>query len=390
MRGGVVFIFLTILFGFIFDLSYLVHGVRCTYLRGESSAQVDDYSFFFTRPVVANHPFIIPKSINYKNKIVNDSLNAALVKYKSTAFLVVQNDSVVLEKYWGDGGPDVLSNSFSMAKSIMSLLVGSAIDEGFIESVDQDIVSFIPEIENFDNKNPVKIKHLLGMSSGLSWLENYKRPISITAKAYYGKNINDLMFKQNFISKPGEFFKYQSGDTQLLGVLLERAVGESVSDYASHALWSKIGASKNALWSLDSSDGSEKTFCCFNSTARDFAKIGLLMLNGGQLNNSIVVSPEYFRWLFSVPLLKMGDKKSSRFGKVIKHYSNSWYVAKVLDYDVFYARGFLGQYIVAIPDLNLVFVRLGKSEDNASNNNDFLLTNSLSFYIEQVILEFKH
>ena len=114
------------------------------------------------------------------------------------------------------------------------------------------------------------------------------------------------------------------------------------------------------------------------------------MLNGGQLNSSIVVSPEYFRWLFSVPLLKMGDEKSSRFGKVIKHYSNSWYVAKVLDYDVFYARGFLGQYLVAIPDLNLVFVQLGKSEDNASNNNDFLLTNSLSFYIEQVILEFKH
>ena len=390
MRFVFVFVFITILVGFVFDLSYLVHGVRCTYLRGEGSAQIDDYSFFYTRPINANQPVIVPKSIKYKNIIVNDSLNNNLVKYKSTAFLVIQNDSVVLEKYWGDGGPDVLSNSFSMAKSIMSLLVGSAIDGGFIESVEQNVVDFIPEIKNFDNKDPVKIKHLLGMSSGLNWLENYKRPISITAKAYYGKNINDLMFKQKFVSSPGEFFKYQSGDTQLLGVLLERAVGESVSDYASRALWSKIGASKNALWTLDSREGVEKTFCCFNGTARDFAKIGVLMLNGGKLNESVVVSPEYFRWLFSVPLLKMGNEKSSRFGKMVKHYSNSWYIARVLNFDVFYARGFLGQYIVVIPDLDLVFVRLGEAEDAGSYNNDFLLTNSLSFYIEQVILDFKH
>ena len=197
------------------------------------------------------------------------------------------------------------------------------------------------------------------------------------------------MFERNFISEPGETFKYQSGDTQLLGILLERAVNESVSSYAGRKLWSKIGATKNALWSLDSKGGMEKTFCCFNSTARDFAKIGLMVLGGGKINESVVVSPEYVRWLFKVPHLKMGNKKSSRFGRLINHYSNSWYVAKVMGEDVFYARGFLGQYIVVIPRLNLVFVRLGQKEDpSSSEDNDYLLTNNLKFFIEQVIIDF--
>tara|TARA_B100000902_G_C27281153_1_gene901852 strand:- start:155 stop:1336 length:1182 start_codon:yes stop_codon:yes gene_type:complete len=386
-----VFCFLFFVFGvfFVFDLSYLMHGVRCTYFRGETSAQIDDFRFFYTNPVVSMRPISVPRSQKYLEHVKNDSLKLALEKSETTAFLVVQNDSIVLEKYWPGGGTDILSNSFSMAKSIMSLLVGSAIDSGFIESVDQNVVDFIPEIKNHDSQKPVKIKHLLSMSSGLDWFENYTRPVSVTAKAYYGNNIKNLMFERSFVSDPGETFKYQSGDTQLLGILLERAVGESVSSYAGRALWSKIGATKNALWSLDSEGGVEKTFCCFNSTARDFAKIGMVMLGGGKIYDSTVVSREYVDWLFNIPLLKMGDQKSSGFGKPINHYSNSWYVAKVMTKDVFYARGFLGQYIVVIPDLNLVFVRLGRKEDPASSyDNEYLLTNGLKFFVEQVILDF--
>ena len=247
------------------------------------------------------------------------------------------------------------------------------------------------KIKNLNDQKPVKIKHLLSMSSGLEWLENYKRPISVTAKAYYGNNIKNLMFERNFVSNPGEFFKYQSGDTQLLGVLLERAVGESVSSYAGRKVWSKIGATKNALWSLDAKEGMEKTFCCFNSTARDFAKIGLVMLGGGEINDSVVISPEYFNWLFETPVLKMGNKRSRHFDKLINHYSNSWYIAKIMGKDVFYARGFLGQYIVVVPSLNLVFVRLGQKENpSSSENNEYLLTDNLKFFIEQVILDFNN
>jgi CubicO group peptidase (beta-lactamase class C family) len=390
-RWFLCFVFFVLGVCLFFDLSYLANGIRCTYLRGETSAQVDDFRFFHTRSVVSETPVEIPNSNNYLDTIKNTSLRFALEKSKSTAFLVVQNDSVVLESYWRGGGPDVLSNSFSMAKSLMSLLVGAAIDDGFISSVDQSVIDFVPEIKNLNDQKPVKIKHLLSMSSGLEWLENYKRPISVTAKAYYGNNIKNLMFERNFVSNPGEFFKYQSGDTQLLGVLLERAVGESVSSYAGRKVWSKIGATKNALWSLDAKEGMEKTFCCFNSTARDFAKIGLVMLGGGEINDSVVISPEYFNWLFETPVLKMGNKRSRHFDKLINHYSNSWYIAKIMGKDVFYARGFLGQYIVVVPSLNLVFVRLGQKENpSSSENNDYLLTDNLKFFIEQVILDFNN
>ena len=115
------------------------------------------------------------------------------------------------------------------------------------------------------------------MSSGFDWFENYKRPISVTAKAYYGSNIENLILERQFVEKPGVFYRYNSGNTQLLGLLLKRATKKNVSSYAGEVLWSKVGAKNNALWSLDQSGGIEKTFCCFHSNARDFAKIGLLI-----------------------------------------------------------------------------------------------------------------
>jgi len=231
----------------------------------------------------------------------------------------------------------------------------------------------------------VKIKHLLNMSSGYDWHENYKRPISVTAKAYYGNDIQELILKRGFIEEPGKTHRYSSGSTQLLGLLLERAVGESVSNYAGEVLWSKIGAKNNALWSLDHQGGREKTFCCFNSNARDFSKIGLLMLNNGvsKHNNKTVISKEYRDWLLSVPSL-LDSKKSN--DTLVDFYSNSWWVANVLGREVFYARGFLGQFIVVVPSLDLVFVRLGKKDDPRTEfKNKYRLTDNLLFFIEFVI-----
>ena len=178
------------------DVSYLFHGVRCTYLRGETSAQIDDNAFFHSRVVSAKSPFEIPFSKSFDQNELSDSLEHALKKSKSVAFLVVKNDSVLVERYWGGFSKESLTNSFSMAKSIVSLLVGCAIQDGYIENVDQSVFDFIPELSPF-NGNDVTIKHLLEMSSGFDWLENYKRPISVTAKAYYGSNLKDLVLKNS-------------------------------------------------------------------------------------------------------------------------------------------------------------------------------------------------
>ena len=108
--------------------------------------------------------------------IKNKKLSSALEDSKSVAFLVVQNDSVQLESYWDGVGPNSLTNSFSMAKSIISILVGCAVEDGYIKSLDQSVFDFVPEITPFSNSD-VKIKHLLEMSSGYDWFENYKQPI---------------------------------------------------------------------------------------------------------------------------------------------------------------------------------------------------------------------
>jgi len=367
------------------DVSYLFHGVRCTYLRGETSAQIDDNAFFHSRVVSAKKPFEIPFSTSFGQNELSDSLEHVLKKSKSVAFLVVKNDSVLVERYWGGFSKESLTNSFSMAKSLVSLLVGCAIQDGYIESVDQSIFDFLPELSPF-NGNDVTIKHLLEMSSGFDWLENYKRPISVTAKAYYGSNLKDLVLNRGFVSSPGKEYVYNSGNTQLLGVVLERAVGKSVSSFASDFLWSRLGAKNDAKWTLDYKGGIEKTFCCFNSTARDFSKVGLLMLKRGvSVSGEKILSPEYIDWLLKVPFLKDGED----VGETVDFYSNGWWVADVLEKRVFYARGFLGQYLVVIPDMNLVFVRLGKHEnEKTEKNNNYNLTDNLLFFTKQVILEF--
>ena len=382
-------LFLVILFFWILDLSYLFYGVRCTYLRGESSAQIDDHILFDTREVVTTDPFQLPNGENYSSEIKNPHLDSVLKKSKSVAFLVVQNDSVRLEKYWDGANDNSLTNSFSMAKSILSVLVGSAIKDGYIKSVNQSIFDFVPEMKTSSfGGHDVKIKHLLNMSSGYDWLENYKRPISVTAKAYYGNNLRDLILKRSFVEEPGKIHRYSSGSTQLLGLVLERAIKKPISIYAGEALWSKIGAKNNALWSLDHRNGHEKAFCCFNSNARDFSKIGLLMLNNGvsKHNNKTVISKEYHDWLLSIP--RLFDSKRSK-DTLVDFYSNSWWVANVLDREVFYARGFLGQFIVVIHSLDLVFVRLGKKDDPRSEfKNKYRLTDNLLFFIEFVIEEY--
>ena len=375
-----VLLFLTA--GFVFDFGYLFHGIRCTYLRGETSAQIDDGTLFYSSLVSNKKSIKTPRSSSYNNKTLNKNLSSILEKSKTVSFLIIKNDSIDIERYWDIGSVNSKTNSFSMAKSIISLLVGCAIDDGFIESVEQSVCDFFQEVCNGGGEG-LKIKHLLQMTSGMDWLENYKRPLSVTAKAYYGTNLKRLILDRSFVEIPGAFYEYKSGDTQLLGLVLEKATNQNVSEYASKKLWSKIGAENNAFWSLDYKGGVEKVFCCFHSNARDFSKIGSLLLNNGMVNGDTVISSEYIKWLISP--VEIEDKK----GNTINYYRNSWWYANIDDKDIYYARGFLGQYIVTIPELNLVFVRLGKKEKNNSlENNNYDMSKDLELLIKEIIKQY--
>ena len=323
-------------------------------------AGIEDYKFFENRKVYTGTTIPIPEAKNY-NKIKPDpTLRTILEKSKTVAYLVLVNDSVTYEEYWDSYNAESYSGSFSAAKSIISLLIGIAIDEKKIKNVDEKVSDFIPGYNEGLNAK-LTIKHLLTMSSGFDWNESYSSPFALITKAYFGDDLTSIVKNLKVIEEPGIHFHYQSANTLVLGYILQKATGKTISDYASEKLWKPLGAKSDALWSLDKKDGLEKAYCCFNSNARDFSRIGLLALHNGNYNGKQIVSESYMS--ASVSAAKLFNES----GCPVYNYGYSWWRADAFGEDFFYARGILGQFIIVIPQKNMVIVRLGK--ENISYKN---------------------
>ncbi len=319
------------------------------------TADIDDYKIFDNR-TVANDSLAgreLPNSAFYNSKKLPEHLLGILRKTKTIAVLAVQHDSVVMENYWEGYKPNSYSNSFSMAKSIIVTLVGIAIQEGKINSVDQPVGDFLPQFKE-GKGSKLLIRHCLMMASGSSWDEAYANPFSITTEAYYGSDLEKTVSKIEIRDEPGTIFEYRSGDTEMLGLILEKATGMSVSQYASEKLWKPMQATMPALWSLDKEGGHEKCYCCFNSNARDFSRLGLLYLHNGRWNGKQIIDSAWCRTATTAHMLpdKNGDK--------VDYYGYQWWIHPDKDHRIFYARGIRGQYIIVIPDKDLVLVRLGE------------------------------
>ncbi|WP_299820059.1 serine hydrolase [uncultured Pontibacter sp.] len=319
-------------------------------------ADIDDRDIFDQRKIDAprkSQPW--PLASRYNKVSLPDELVQLHLDIQSVAFLLVHNDSILYEQYWDGYSDESLSNSFSMAKSMVSMLMGIAIKEGHIRSVEQPVADFLPEFKE-GNKAKIRIKHLLWMSSGLDWDESYSSPFSVTTEAYYGPDLKKVISRLKAVEAPGLKFSYKSGDTQVLALVLQAATGKSLSQLVEEKLWKPLGAEEDAEWSLDQRDGIEKAYCCFYSNARDFARIGRLYLNNGTWNGDTIVPPAYVKAsLTASGLVDANDKQKVDF------YGYQWWL--IPDYkgqNIFYARGILGQYIIVIPEKNIVMVRLGK------------------------------
>lgn len=331
------------------DYGYLVKGVRCTYLRGETSATIDDHSFFAQGKLSANRPNPHPFSKQYNQAPLDADLLKTLKDYQSVAFLVFKNDSLLQEHYWEDYGPNSLSNSFSMAKSVVVSAAELAVKNGFIESWSDPVIKYLPQLKGTYSKD-LQVWHLATMCSGLDWTEHYTSPFSVTAKAYYTSELEALMLEQRIDKAPGQKFKYQSGNTQLLAMVIQSATGSSLSEFTGKYLWTPLGAEQDAYWSLDREEGLEKAYCCLNSNARDFARMGLMFLHQGFYNGQQILDSAFVRK--SVEGLDLPQGKAS-------HYGWGWWIVPHPELEVFYMRGILGQYVIVIPELDLVAVRLG-------------------------------
>jgi CubicO group peptidase (beta-lactamase class C family) len=315
-------------------------------------ADIDDYKIFTNNTVVTGQPQPWDLSANYNKTPLPADLNKMLVDLQTVAVLAIKNDSIVHEQYWDGYSDSSLSGSFSMAKSITGLLVGAALKEGKIQSLDEPVGNYIDEFKQGE-KAKVRIIDLLTMSSGSNWDEAYANPLSVTTELYYGHDAYKTAVGVNIVQQPGTLHRYKSGDTQLLGLLVEKATGKSLSAYASEKLWQPMGAEHAALWSTDHIGGTEKAYCCFNSNARDFARFGQLMLDSGRWKGNEIIPADYY--LHSIKPCMIPDEES----KPCNYYGYQWWIIPSKP-DIFYARGILGQYVIVIPSKKVVIVRLGK------------------------------
>jgi len=352
-------------------------------------ANIDDYKRFKNAPV-GNDP-----NTTYQLKMGKDSIIFPKLKIKgeefafeegleesqSVAFLVIRNDTLLYEKYFNKYEESTWVNSFSVAKSFVSILVGIAIEDGLINSIDDPIGQYVPELTK--EYGAVSIRHVLEMRSGVDYKEAYYSPFSDAAVDYYGLNIKKRYPKFKLEKEPDTYFQYRSINTQLLAEVVEIVTGKQIADYLEEKIWQPLGMEYPASWSIDNKkDSTMKAFCCLNATARDFAKFGLLFLNEGNWNGNQIVSKEWvkqattydrpknnfiytYQWWTNRSYDSLG---TPGFDVSQMHDTVSWNGTDYYRYpdEDFMADGHLGQYIYVNPEQKMVIVRLGKKSGKIS------------------------
>jgi CubicO group peptidase (beta-lactamase class C family) len=326
-------------------------------------ATVKDYKKFPVDTVrVGSTPSHIPDN-NIKNPIYpigkyrNDKeiepFDLFLAKQKTLAFLILRNDTMVYEKYFKGYNKNSVIPSFSVAKSFVSALVGIAVSEGTIHDIHQPVTDYIPEMKDPRFHN-VTVEDLLTMRSGIKFNEGYKNPFGEAAKFYYGLNLKRYTLKLKVVHKPGSFYNYQSGNVQILAMILEKASGKRLSEYLEEKIWKPMGAGHPATWSLDSKKFRDaKAFCCINAVPEDFALFGQLYLkNGVSAGNEVVPAS----WIKETLTIRNDSKDSQGYP-----YTYLW---RVMENGSYFAKGIMGQFIFVCPKKNIVIVRMGESADD--------------------------
>lgn len=342
----VLVLFIGALFAIYYYHPYFFKAFRLTYLSGRRTASIYDLQNFQYRAVPRGDINPWPEGSRLNKYQPSEKFQQNLKKMKTTALLVAHQGQLIHEQYFDRHNKQMVSNSFSIAKTITTLLAGKAIEDGFIESLDQNVSEFLPQY-NYSPADELTLRDLVRMSSGMDWQESYYHPFNVTTAAYYGNHLDDLILSRKIIQSPGRKFSYQSGDTQLLGMILTKVLPESLSTYLSQKIWQPMGMEFPAYWSMDKTTGTEKTYCCLHATARDFLRIGQLFLQEGQWDGKQLISAEFLK-MMRMP----GFEETPQYGAGLwldDEYESPFYLL----------RGHLGQYVIVIPDQELVICRLG-------------------------------
>lgn len=343
---------------------YLYKGLWYTYFKGRSGPSATEYTIFPNRRIKASSPQAWPYHKYYNAFTPDTALLNQLLAFDMHAFVVIKNDSLLYESYW-DGFSDTShTNSFSMAKTYVCALLGCALKEGHIVSDSIKIGKFI-DFEDRTVGEKVSLQHLATMSSGIDFNESYVSPFGYPAEGYYGTDVIKASVRTPLKTEPGTCFNYLSGNTALLGKCISVAVNQSLSDYCSKALWSPLGCEQDAWWSLDRDGGQEKGFCCLNSNARDFARLGMLYLKKGNWKGKQLIDTAYIEKSIRPNGAMDAD------GNIQTRYGTGMWLCEYKGQKLFYARGILGQFMICLPEDNMVIVKLARKR-NPANSNDVM------------------
>lgn len=370
-------IVLTIALLFLTGNQHVLKGIQLVYFKGKKTANIDDYKDFKHSIVLANKAQPWFQHELYNKIPLTDTLQNELERFKSIGFFVAKDGEALLEYYWDGYSNESHTNSFSMAKSVVTMLLGKAIEQGYIKSLDQPITDFLPEYKDDEFGKLCTVGDLSAMTSGYDWVEDYYHPFDPTAKAYYGSNIEKQILDRSFIEEPGKQFNYLSGTTQLLAIVLQRAIGISISQYLQEEFWQPMGMEEDAYWSKDRKDGMEKAYCCLNSNVRDFGKFGQLLLQNGRWNGKQILDSAFVQKMITP------NYKAFQKGQPASYGYSIW-----TDYEHqpnFYGlMGHLGQRVIVVPSENLVIVRLGHEKDKRNLNKGFLDTDTY-YFVDEVM-----
>jgi len=359
---GIIIVLLLLFFSYKFrsELFYLSELSKTIYKIQRTEADITDYKYFDNIEIPkSKNPQTWPIHANYNQTLLTTNLESIHKEFGTVAFLIIKNDSIWHEKYYDGYNKNSYSNSFSMSKSIVNAIMGRAIQEGYFNSLDDKVSSFIDGY-NKGYASKLTIGDLSSMSSGMKWTENYTNIFGVTARAYIGSNLNELILSRPIIKEPGKSFEYLSSDTQLLAMAIEKATQKKISELAYDWFWNPMGAENNALWQIDNiKTNNEKAYCCFNSNARDFARFGKLYKDNGFWNGEKLLDSTFVK-----------TSTSKRFDSS-PEYGYGFWLGEFKEKKFFSMRGHLGQYVIVFPGENIIIVRLGKSHDKKTENETF-------------------
>ncbi|MBN30928.1 MAG: hypothetical protein CL845_02890 [Crocinitomicaceae bacterium] len=337
---------------------YIVEGMQETYFRGWKNSNIDDIEFRHLRTISAAEnpsPWIFKPIWNADFSAEDADWHE---EYMSTAFLVLQADTVRFERYWRDFDEHTVSNSFSACKSIVAMVVGLAVQEGLVD-VEEEIGEYIPRLAGAKGKG-LTVEEVLQMRTHIPFGEDYDNPFGFMAKAYYRDNMQSLLEQYEVPDEHGSEWCYQGGNTMLLGELVANLGRGTLSEWVEWGLWQPMGAQNDAFWGLDAHDelgGIERCFAMYYATARDFARFGKLLNNSGDWNGTQLLDSN-----FVADMLQPIAAQSEACGA--SHYGYQIWLGETEDGLAFSCmEGLRGQFIVSVPALDLVVVRTGFDKD---------------------------